>query len=247
MEKTFRPLIAELVGTFFFVLFGAGIVCVNSGSLLEGQPPLGMIGLAVAQGLVLAVLLSATVPSSGGFLNPALVLVLWVFRRLESAQAFGLVGVQLLGAGLAGLVLRWLFAEDLIHHATPHVNLDAFHASGLTLTLLIQAGLVEMVITALVVFVIFATLIDRRAARQSGLAAGLAYSIGILFAFPLTGAAGNPARAFGLYLWDFSPVPGSLREHLFVYWVGALSGALVAAVIYVSLILPPPENGATAS
>src|SRR4051812_7574167 len=93
----------ELLGTFALVYFGAGIVCVNhmttgaggqpgTAALLGHQP--GLVGIALAQGLILATVLAATMHVSGGYLNPAVALMLWVCNRLPSGRAAWLIGAQ---------------------------------------------------------------------------------------------------------------------------------------------------------
>jgi aquaporin TIP len=158
----------------------------------------------------------------------------------------GLVGAQILGAALAGGVLRlicgsdesWLLAS---HLGTPHLNRDIFgdHLSGL----LGGVG-IEMVLGFLYAFAVFGMIIDRRAPRQGGLGAGLAQTAIVLVGFHLTGAAANPVRWLGPVIWEKTSI--SLREHAFddhpVYWMGPILGALFASAIYIKLILPEPES-----
>src|SRR5262249_44498691 len=75
MDRNLRPYVAEFLGTFVLVFVSAGIVLAAH---LASDLPLGPIGIAVAQGCVLAAALSATVNVSGGFLNPAVTITLWV-------------------------------------------------------------------------------------------------------------------------------------------------------------------------
>src|SRR5437660_1450633 len=124
MDKNLRrAYLIELLGTFALVYFSAGVVCVNhlttpgnqeirSAALLPYQP--GLVGIALAQGLILAALLTVTVPLSGGYLNPAVALMLWVFNRLDHVRLSWLIGAQILGAVLAGLCLRFTFEESLL-------------------------------------------------------------------------------------------------------------------------------------
>src|SRR5262249_11771790 len=127
MDTNLRGLLAELIGTYVLVLFGAGAVC--SLYLIE-QPDTARVDLdvsrvALAEGFALAVLLTATLPGAGGCLNPALTLTLWVFKKLEGRKVLALVAAQLLGAALAGMTVRLLFTEevlDLAYMGTPHLS-----------------------------------------------------------------------------------------------------------------------------
>jgi MIP family channel proteins len=257
MDKNLRPLIAELLGTFGVVFVAAAAVCVEGMAHKGGQVSGGLVGIALAYGLAYAVGLAATVHISGGFLNPAITLMLWVLKRMDGAKAGGLIFVQLLGAAIAGGLVRFVFPEDVLIGArlgTPHLNTAAFGQFGITpgaLTWLSGIGM-ELGLTFILTFIVFATMLDPRAPRilggwgswLAGLWAGLAVVACTLAGFGLTGAAANPARWFGPLVWEYTiqalkiQQPG--QDHL-VYWVGAFLGALLAGGAYQALILPAEE------
>ncbi len=160
-----RAYLVELIGTFGLVYVSAGVVCMNClpvpSDLPLGSTPLnlyqsGLVGIALAQGLIFAVLLSLTVPVTGGYLNPAISVMLWAFNRLDTRRASWLIGAQLVGAFLAGTVLRFTFDRDLLkaaHFGTPHVNALGFAA--LNQAALYQCTGMELVLTFFLVFAIF--------------------------------------------------------------------------------------------
>src|SRR5947208_3052101 len=113
MDKVLRAYLAELVGTFFLVFLCAATVCAAHTAAAD-RLGLGLVGVAVAQGCVLAVLLTATTYVSEGCLNPAITLVLWVTKRFEGAQTAALITVQLLGAVAAGGLIVVLFPADVL-------------------------------------------------------------------------------------------------------------------------------------
>jgi MIP family channel proteins len=251
MDKNLRPYLAELIGTFALVFLGAGTVCASSMAVLPGQPQPYVVGIALAEGFILAVMLSATVNISGGYLNPAVTLMLWVYKRMDGVKASWLIGAQLLGAVLAGLCLRPLFTENVMMSSrlgTPHLNLPAFgltpgSSPGLPIQL---TGIgIETALTFVLTFAIFGTMIDPRGPRLAGLGVGLALTANILMGYALTGAAVNPARWFGTVVWELTvPVlqgQAPLADH-YVYWIGPIVGALLAGGIYTTLILPPEEE-----
>jgi aquaporin Z len=260
MDKNLRPLIAELLGTFGVVFVATAAVCVEGAARKGGQATGGLVGIALAYGLAYAVGLAATVHISGGFLNPAIPLMLWVLKRMDGAKAGGLIFVQFLGAAIAGGLVRLVFPEDVLIRArlgTPHLNLAAFDQIGIppgAWTWLSGIGM-EMGLTFILTFIVFATMLDPRAPRVlgkwgnwlAGLWAGLAVIGCTLAGFGLTGAAVNPARWFGPLVWEYTvqalkdQQPG--QDHL-VYWVGAFLGALLAGGAYQALILPPEEETA---
>src|SRR5262249_37589147 len=111
MDKALRACLAELFGTFCLVFLCAATVCAAH---LGGWPPLGLVGIALAQGCVVAALLSATTLASEGCLNPAVTLALWVTKRFEGRQTLALLAVQLIGAVAAGGLVLAVFSERLV-------------------------------------------------------------------------------------------------------------------------------------
>jgi MIP family channel proteins len=244
MDVKLRAYLAELVGTFALVFVGAGTVCASY--LLtndSGEPRLTVTGIALAEGFTLAVALTAIYRLPGGYLNPALTVMLWVLRRLDATRAAGLIAMQLLGSVLAGLAVRGCFSVGILEQArlgTPH--LQAFLREGNLLTpggLISGVGL-ELALTFLVALAVFATLLDKRGPRLGGVLVGLAQAAAVLLGFHLTGGSANPARWFGPAVWEWSLglKDAAFADHA-VYWVGPILGALLAGFFYTAVILPP--------
>jgi glycerol uptake facilitator-like aquaporin len=250
-----RAFIAEFAGTFAWVFISAAAILADAVAPIVNIPRIGLIGIALAIGLSYAGLLAATVPLSGGFLNPAVTLALWVFHRLDTGRALALAAVQFAGAAVGGLAVRALLnlRQDAVIAArlgTPHLNLDAFGATHIGPGVLIQGMGIEAVLTFALVFVLLAVYYDPRtnrllggfARRWANVAVGLLLTAEVLVAGQLTGAATNPARWFGTVIWELT-IPElearrPLADHA-VYWVGPTIGALLAGIIYHYLILPP--------
>src|SRR5262249_52605178 len=102
MDKAVRAYLAELVGTFALVFLCAASVRAGVVQAGAGQPPVGLVAVAVAQGCVLGVLLTVTLRVSEGCLNPAITLMLWVTKRFDGPRTVATIVVQLAGASLAG-------------------------------------------------------------------------------------------------------------------------------------------------
>jgi aquaporin TIP len=210
---------AEFVGTFALIFAGVGAIAVGA----------DLVGVAFAHGLVIAVMASAVGHISGGHFNPAVTFGFLVTRRMDPTLAGAYLVAQLLGAIAASLALAGMFPDA--------IDLDA-GVPQLAPGVSVGAGMgIEAILTFFLVWVIFATAADPRGAFKSiaGLAIGLTITLDILAAGPLTGAAMNPARAFGPELvfgvWD-NPL---------VYWIGPLVGGGLAALIYDLLYLRPLE------
>ncbi len=134
MDKNLRPYLVELLGSFSFVFLSTAAVCGDWAARMSGQPGPGLIGIALVNGLAYAVALAITLPISGGYLNPAITLMLWVLKRLDGVQTTGLIFVQLLGASVAGGLIRLIFSEEVLTGArlgAPHLNLEAFGLYGI--------------------------------------------------------------------------------------------------------------------
>jgi aquaporin TIP len=249
MDNSYRPYIAELIGTFAVVFLGGGAMCaafLPFGATLSDAAL--VLSIALAQGLVLAVALSATINVSGGYLNPAVTLTLWVLRRLTGRQALYLIGAQLLGSLVAGMALRMIFGDNLVF-AVPHL-MEPLRAGAepAAPAAMATGGGVELLLTFLLTFVIFGAVIDRRTPKLSGLGVGLIVGLALvalsLTGFRLTAASVNPARAFGPFVWWWTVETRSpdVKEHIFVYWIAPIVGALAAGWVYSYLILPADQR-----
>ncbi|HET6380132.1 MAG TPA: aquaporin [candidate division Zixibacteria bacterium] len=217
LDRRGAALVAEAVGTFLFFFVGAGSVVLATHA---GEAGPGLVGIALAHGLALAVLVSAFGAISGGHFNPAVTVAVRLAGGIEWGSAMAYVIAQLLGAVVAGFALRAVFPEASWQPS-------AIGTPALGEGISVGAGIaIEAVLTLLLVLTVFGTAIDRRAPKLGGLAIGLAVAADILMGGPLTGAAMNPARWFG------PAVAAGQFADWYVWWVGPLLGGIVAAVIY---------------
>jgi glycerol uptake facilitator-like aquaporin len=244
MDTKIRMCFAELIGTFILVLVGAGTVCASALT----SPPLPSTVPALAEGFTLAVVLTVVFHVSTGCLNPAITIMLWVFKRIDSVQAGLLVLMQLLGAAFAGLLLRLMFQMDVLAEmnlGAPYMNAFNPRHGRIEAPQLVSGMAFELFLGGLVTLAAFATLFDRRAPRLGGLMVGLAQSAAVLFGSRFTGGSANPARWFGPAVWmatvPGTPTPSWLAETV-IYVGGPIVGALLAAALYMKLILPPEKG-----
>jgi MIP family channel proteins len=220
---------AEFIGTFSFVFIGAGAICADQYLTSTGQSGLGLLGVAVASGLVFAVMVTALGHISGGHFNPAITIGLWVTRRLSTLDSVSYWLAQLLGAMAAAYVIKVAIPDTTwtakaLGSITPDLGGDFTRAHGIAL---------EAVLTFFLVFVFFATAVDAKGAfsKIAGFAVGLTITVDTLFGGPFTGAAMNPARSFGPALAT------SHWQNHGVYWAGPLLGGVIAGVLYDRLFL----------
>lgn len=225
MKAQTEQAISEFVGTFAFVFIGAGSVAILS-------PQLGasaVVGIALAHGLVLAVMISNLGHISGGHFNPAVTASVWVAGRIETARAGLYIVSQLAGAAAGAGLLRWALPEDLWRPTNLGATLIA-RGAGVTN---LKALLLEAALTFLLVFTVFAVAVDDRGVFKSlaGLTIGFVLAVDIMVGGLLTGASMNPARTFGPALlsgtWD----------DFWVYVGGPLLGGVLAATLYLFAFL----------
>jgi len=222
-DRTAAALIAEAFGTFLFFFVGAGSVVLGDYLAANGGTGPGLLGVALAHGLALAVLVSALGAVSGGHFNPVVTLAVWIMGRITPMRAGLYVVAQLAGGLAAGLALKVAFADawQASNIGTPALGPGITPALGIG---------VEAVLTALLVLAVIGTAVDSRAPKIGGLAIGLAVAADILVGGPLTGAAMNPARWFG------PAVAAGAYADWYVWWIGPAIGATVAALIYRSTL-----------
>src|SRR5580692_8461909 len=221
MYNLTQKLTAEFIGTFALIFFGAGAVCVDMQLRTNATGGIGLLAIALAHGLAIAIMVSALGHISGGHFNPAVTIGFWVTRRVNTVDTILYWAAQLAGAIAAAFVLKSVIPEETwraIALGTPELARDFPRWAGMAL---------EAVTTFFLVLTVFATAVDEKGAFKSiaGFGIGLSITLGILVAGPLTGAALNPARAFG---------PALAATHWAnqgVYWVGPLAGGFVAGLL----------------
>ena len=219
-----QKLFVEFTGSFTLVLAGAGCICADQYLRANGQSNVGLLAIASASGLAMGVMVSAVGHVSGGHFNPAITAGFWVTRRLGTMKALFYWIAQLLGALAAAFLLISVIPESVWRP----VALGTPDLAPITDFTRMHAMILEAVLTFVLVFVFFATMVDggNLSNRLAGLTVGLTVAIGMLVAYPVTGAALNPARAFG---------PALVARHWSnhgVYWVGPLFGGVLAGVVY---------------
>jgi aquaporin NIP len=206
-----RRCLAEFVGTFLLVFAGPGAVVVDAVS----GGGVGSLGIGLSFGLAVMAAIYAIGHLSGAHINPAVTVAFALTRHFPWSLVPAYVVSQLLGACAASSVHLALFGEV--------ANLGATVPSDSPL----QAALLELVLTILLMFVVSAVATDVRAVGQAAaIAIGGYVALAATFAGPIAGASMNPARSFGPAL-----LGGTWTGHC-AYWVGPLAGAALGALLY---------------
>lgn len=222
MNASTRPVLAEALGTALFVFIGTASIVVNAmtaGSVTN-------LGIALAHGVGMAVLISALMGVSGAHFNPAVSVGLLVAGKIDGRTCGRYVAAQLVGAVLGALAVKAIFSAPAINSVsggTPQLSLSIGLGQGIA---------IEAVFTFFLVSAVFGTAVSSEAPKIGGFGIGLAIFVAGVVSGTLTGAAINPARAFGpaLVAWTWHSQA--------VYWIGPLLGGVVAGWIWKVFLLP---------
>lgn len=216
-----RAYIAEFVGTLLFVLAGAGTVIVTGGQ--------DLVAIAIAHGLGIGMMVYMAGKISGGYLNPWVTLSMIVTGRLKIAPGLLYAAAQIVG-GIGAIVILYVVLHNDVGNATN------FGAHGVNNAAVGNGGalLIEGILTAMLVLVVFATAVAKDGyGIMAPLAIGLTIALIHFVAVPMTGASVNIARTFG---------PALVSNHFDSFWIyliGPAIGATVGGLLYQYVFLKP--------
>lgn len=217
-----KQLVAEFFGTFALIFVGVGAAAVSQ---FDGVSS-GLVGIALAHGLTIACMASATGAISGGHLNPAVTFGLLLAGKTQLQTAIGYWIAQLAGAAAGAFLLKLCLPDPalaVIGYGTPGVSTG----EGISPMMAMWA---EFFTTFLLVFVVYGTAVDSRAPKMGALFIGLTVTLDIFIAGPISGAAMNPARHFGPAL------AGGGFANVWIWWVGPMLGGAAAALLWRHLL-----------
>jgi MIP family channel proteins len=204
-----QRLIAEMLGTFTLVVLGPGAVMVAD---LTGA--FGHIGVALAFGLAITIIVASIGHISGAHVNPAVTIGLWSLGRFPLREVGGYLVAQIAGATAAAALLVWMLGPVGNFGVTvPSIPLA-------------QAFVVELGFTGVLGFMVAATADERFSKAIAPLVLGATIGVGALLTGPLTGGSFNPARSLGPAL------VGGVWDAHWIYWVAPIVGALLGMRVY---------------
>jgi MIP family channel proteins len=213
--------IAELVGTFILVFGGTA----GAGGAILARPTAGpaydSLAVALAFGLALAAVVAAIGHVSGAHVNPAVTLGMAAAGKFPWNYTPVYIGAQFVGAVLGALATWLTFGGPARSEAKLAATYPAQGVGDL------QAFIVEILITFILVFVVMAVATDERApAAIAPIAVGFALAVGVFIAGPVTGGSVNPARSLGPMI-----VAGDLTS-VWLYVLGPIIGGVLGALLY---------------
>jgi len=180
----------------------------------------GLLGIAIAFGFVVVAVAYSLGYISGAHINPAVTVSMVATRRIKAGVGIMYIASQIAGATFAGYLLKILFPEAL---ASVFLGTCVLGSN----VIVTQAIVMEAVITFLLVFVVYATVVDKRSTPAlAGLAIGFVVLFGVMVGGTISGGAMNPARVFGPAI-----ASGHFANH-YVWWIGPIVGGVTAGFTY---------------
>lgn len=204
----YQKTIAEMIGTFTLLFVGMLAIANNA----------GLLGVAMAHGMAITIMIMALGAISGGQFNPAVSIGLSVGGYQDWKTTMMYIPAQLIGAVLGGLAAVRVAGSEVLEKVA-FAGTAVASTSGIT-----GALLAETITTMFLVLVIVRTAIQQKT-NLAGLFIGLTITIGILATGPESGASLNPARAFG------SAVVGAGFTNHWLWWIGPIVGGILGVLI----------------
>ena len=242
MRHSSRVFVAELIGTAVLMIGGPGTAILATGGFFESGS-VEVLGVALAFGLALLAMAYAVGSVSGCHINPAVTIGLWLNRKIKAGLVPIYIGAQLVGATIGALII-WAIAAGAPGDFDPSSKNFAVNGwanlspGGFSFGAMVVA---EIVMTAILVFVVLSTTHRAFSPAAGGLAVGLTLTLIHLVSIPVDNTSVNPARSFGVAVI----AGGDAIEQLWAFFVFPVAGALLGALAWYALgdVQLPAEPG----
>lgn len=221
MNKDMKKYLAETVGTFWLVLGGCGT------AVIAGKG-VGLVGISLAFGLTVVTMAYAIGHISGCHLNPAVSVGLFAAGKLEKKHLLPYIGAQVLGAVVAAAVLFAIMKGYKGFDVTAGFASNGFGDHSPMNYTLVSALLIEVVLTAVFLFIIMGATDSRAPAALAPLAIGLTLTLIHLISIPVTNTSVNPARSTGVAIFQH----GWALKQLWLFWLAPIAGGVLGALAY---------------
>ena len=224
MDKRLQVIAAELIGTMVLMLGGPG------SAILAGKG-ITTLGISLAFGFSLLILAYAIGGISGCHINPAVSLAMWITKKINGRQFVEYVVAQIVGAVLGGLLIFIIAKGQSGFSAKNNFAANGygkFSPGGFNLG---AAAVVEIVFTALLVFVVLSSTHRKFHSALTGLAIGLTLALIHLVTIPVDNTSVNPARSIGAAVF----AGGDALKQLWAFILFPLAGAIVGVLAWLAV------------
>lgn len=217
-----KKYLAELLGTFVLVFIGTG-------SAVVAGKYIGFLGIALAFGISVLVMVYAIGQISGCHINPAITIAMLVNGKIPAKDAVIYIIVQCIGAIIASVLLLTIMAGfpgyDLATNGLGQNGYGTASPAGYSLA---SGFIAEVVLTFIFLMVIFGATSKNAPAGFAGIPIGFALAIIHMVGIPITGTSVNPARSLGPAL----VAGGTALAQLWMFILAPVIGAVIAAVAW---------------
>lgn len=213
---------AELIGTAVLVFMGCG------SAVIAGEK-VGFLGISLAFGLSVLVMVYAIGPISGCHINPAITVAMLTAGKIKAKDALAYIAAQFIG-GVSGAFVLLKIAERRFGYtlAANGLGQNGYGAHSPLAYSLAGCAAAEVVLTALFLLVIFGATSKNAPQGFAGLAIGLSLTLIHIVGIPITGTSVNPARSLGPALM----VGGDALAQVWLFLLAPVVGGIIAAVVW---------------
>lgn len=224
-----NKLLAEFFGTFWLVFAGCGsaVLAANFPDAANNSLGIGLLGVSLAFGLTVLTMAYAVGHISGGHFNPAVTLGLVAGGRFPAKDAAGYIVAQVIGGIVAGAVLYFIasgkagwVANGFASNGYGELSPGKFSLGA--------AFAMEVVMTAIFLFVIMGATHKDAAGGFAPIAIGLCLTLIHLVSIPVTNTSVNPARSLGVALFANT----AALSQVWLFWVAPIIGGVLGALAY---------------
>lgn len=226
-----KRLWAEFLGTFWLVFGGCGSAIFAATALTTDGSPVGIgyVGVSLAFGLTVLTGAYALGHLSGGHFNPAVTLGVWAARKVETSAVLPYIATQLVAGLVAGGALYAIVSGRSGFSATESGfasnGYGEFSPSGYSL---MSAFLIEVILTAIFLWVILGVTSKKAPQGFAPLTIGLTLTLIHLISIPVTNTSVNPARSLGVAVF----AGGDHLAQVWLFFVAPILGAVIAGLSY---------------
>ncbi len=221
-----KKYVAEFIGTFVLVLFGCGTAAISGG--ITGVS--GVLAIAMAFGLSIVAMAYCIGNISGCHINPAVSFAMLLTKRMSGKDFIGYVIAQVLGALLASAILMLLITQSgLGSIETTGLGQNGYGEASFVGLSMGGALIVEIILTFVFIMTILGVTSNEKMGSVAGIVIGLTLAFVHIMGIPLTGTSVNPARSLAPAVF----MGGTALEQVWMFIVGPLIGAALAAVVYI--------------
>jgi aquaporin Z len=240
MPRHWKIFMAEFIGTTILMLGGPGTAILATGGFNPGLD-VGMLGVALAFGLSLLIIVYAVGPISGAHVNPAVTLGMYATKKIEAARVPAYLVGQVVGCVMGALII-FIIAQGGVadFDATPAnfaANLYG-EGEGYDFFNMGAAIVVEIIFTALLVFVVLSTTHRGFSPGAVGLHIGLTLAVIHLVTIPVDNTSVNPVRSLGVAIF----AGGEALEQLWLFILFPLVGAILGVGVWLAVSDDPSDD-----